>query len=35
MDGKLNFNVILGYFDGIYYYILDNWLDEIFENNLC
>ena len=34
MDGKLNPSATLGYSDGTYYYIPDNWSDEIFENNL-
>ncbi len=34
MDGKLNPKATLGYSDGTYYYIPDNWSDEIFENNV-
>lgn len=34
MDGKLNPNAVLGYSDGEYYYIPDNWEDESFVNNM-
>ena len=34
MDGKLNPKATLGYSDGTYYYMPDNWADEMFSNNM-
>ena len=34
MDGKLNPNAKLGYSDGTYTYLPDDWTDELFQNNL-
>ncbi|PWD97555.1 SusC/RagA family TonB-linked outer membrane protein [Marinilabilia rubra] len=33
MDGQLNPNAQLGYNDGDYYYVPDDWADETFQNN--
>lgn len=33
-NGMLNPNAVLGYNDGTYYYIPDNWANETFQNNM-